>query len=122
MSPESKGGNDDGAALVNEVIKEYPAQDRGEREEWAAHVGWHRKENIRQKLRGTNINKRQWEQSTNSSSLNEDHTKTTLVPPPSTYSGAVYSKVFLLLFIIVGFLRFFQTTRHQFTKRGRKTR
>ena len=34
---------DDGAALVQEILREAPKEERGVREEWAAHVGWHRK-------------------------------------------------------------------------------
>jgi hypothetical protein len=41
---------DDGAALVEQVIQENPPEGRGVRDEWAGRVGWHRKENSR--LRG----------------------------------------------------------------------
>ena len=37
---------DDGAALVQQVIEENPPEDVGVREEWAAHVGWHRREDV----------------------------------------------------------------------------
>lgn len=40
---------DDGAALVREILEEFPAENRGEREEWQSHVGWHRKEDLRAK-------------------------------------------------------------------------
>ncbi|KAG7338990.1 two component regulator [Nitzschia inconspicua] len=33
--------------LVEEVLREFPPEERGEREEWNQQVGWHRKENIR---------------------------------------------------------------------------
>ena len=33
--------------LVNEVLRDFPPEERGEREEWKEHVGWHRQENIR---------------------------------------------------------------------------
>lgn len=33
--------------LVEEVLRDFPPEERGEREEWADQVGWHRKENIR---------------------------------------------------------------------------
>jgi hypothetical protein len=32
--------------LVNEVLHDLPAEERGERPEWQAEVGWHRKEDI----------------------------------------------------------------------------
>ena len=35
---------DDGAALVREVLEELPMEDKGEREEWKLHQGWHRRE------------------------------------------------------------------------------
>lgn len=38
---------DDGAALVQEVVDENPPEEQGVREEWRGQVGWHRKENIR---------------------------------------------------------------------------
>uniref|UniRef100_A0A7S2EJM6 Uncharacterized protein n=1 Tax=Trieres chinensis TaxID=1514140 RepID=A0A7S2EJM6_TRICV len=38
---------DDGSQLVQEVLKELPPEEKGEREEWAGHVGWHRKEEVR---------------------------------------------------------------------------
>ena len=37
---------DDTAALLREVLEEYPAEEQGHREEWGQHVGWHRKEDI----------------------------------------------------------------------------
>lgn len=42
--------------LVREVLEDNPAEDRGERDEWAAHEGWHRKEDIRgpKHVRGAN--------------------------------------------------------------------
>jgi hypothetical protein len=33
--------------LVKEVLGEFPPEEKGERDEWNEHVGWHRKENIR---------------------------------------------------------------------------
>jgi hypothetical protein len=54
---------DDGAALVQEIIQENPPEDRGERDEWAQRVGWHRKEDVlllgggRGGLRGGNRHK-----------------------------------------------------------------
>mmetsp|Transcript_2176 Transcript_2176/g.4015 ORF Transcript_2176/g.4015 Transcript_2176/m.4015 type:complete len:133 (-) Transcript_2176:138-536(-) len=33
--------------LVQEVLKEFPPEEKGEREEWNRHVGWHRQEDIR---------------------------------------------------------------------------
>ena len=33
--------------LVKEVLSEFPPDERGERQEWNQHVGWHRRENIR---------------------------------------------------------------------------
>ena len=33
--------------LVREVLEDNPAEDRGVRDEWAAHIGWHRKEDVR---------------------------------------------------------------------------
>jgi hypothetical protein len=33
--------------LVKEVLRELPPEEKGERDEWNQHVGWHRKENIR---------------------------------------------------------------------------
>ena len=38
---------DDGADLVNEIIKEFPPEEKGERVEWADHAGWNRRENVR---------------------------------------------------------------------------
>jgi hypothetical protein len=35
---------DDGAALVQEVLEELPMENKGEREEWKVHQGWHRRE------------------------------------------------------------------------------
>lgn len=32
--------------IVQQVLAENPPEDRGERDEWANHVGWHRKEDI----------------------------------------------------------------------------
>lgn len=46
LAASAVGGNDDGAALVREVLAEAPSVDRGEREEWSSHEGWHRKENV----------------------------------------------------------------------------
>ena len=46
LAASAAGGNDDGAALVLEVIAEAPSVDRGEREEWGSHEGWHRKESL----------------------------------------------------------------------------
>lgn len=48
--------DDDGASLVSEVVKENPPEEKGEREEWDLHIGWHQKEDVRQNkhaLRGT---------------------------------------------------------------------
>jgi hypothetical protein len=39
-------GDDDGEALVREVLSENPAEKRGEREEWKRRQGWHRKEDV----------------------------------------------------------------------------
>ena len=36
--------------LVREVLREFPPEERGEREEWKDHVGWHRRENIRKRV------------------------------------------------------------------------
>jgi hypothetical protein len=36
--------DDDEEKLVQQVLAENPPEDRGERDEWAKHVGWHRKE------------------------------------------------------------------------------
>lgn len=40
------GTNDDGEALVQQVLNENPAKDQGVRDEWKDQVGWHRKEDI----------------------------------------------------------------------------
>lgn len=48
--------DDDGEELVAQVISENAAEEQGIREEWAEHVGWHRKEDIfgsRGRLRGS---------------------------------------------------------------------
>jgi len=48
--PENKTESalaDDGEALVQEVLRDVPLEDKGEREEWKSHVGWHRKEDMR---------------------------------------------------------------------------
>ncbi|CAB9515645.1 expressed unknown protein [Seminavis robusta] len=44
---------DDGELLVQEVIAENPVEERGIREEWAQHVGWHRTEDVH--LRGGDV-------------------------------------------------------------------
>jgi hypothetical protein len=36
--------DDDEEKLVQQVLAENPPEDRGKRDEWANHVGWHRKE------------------------------------------------------------------------------
>jgi hypothetical protein len=36
--------------LVKEVLRDFPPEEKGEREEWKDHVGWHRKENIRKRI------------------------------------------------------------------------
>ena len=36
--------------LVREVLRDFPPEERGERDEWKEHVGWHRKENIRKRV------------------------------------------------------------------------
>lgn len=41
---------DDGESLVQQVLAENPPEERGVRDEWNGHVGWHRKENVQ--LRG----------------------------------------------------------------------
>ena len=41
--------NDDGAALVKEVLEENPPVTRGVREEWRRHSGWHRREDVHAK-------------------------------------------------------------------------
>jgi hypothetical protein len=46
------GIDDDGEALVQQVLAENPVQERGERQEWKHQVGWHRKEDIIGGLRG----------------------------------------------------------------------
>ena len=46
MGSKNKDETDDSAALVQEVLEELPAEDRGEREEWAHHEGWHRREDV----------------------------------------------------------------------------
>lgn len=33
--------------IVQEVLRDFPPEDRGLRSEWHEHVGWHRKENLR---------------------------------------------------------------------------
>ena len=38
--------DDDEERLVHEVIAEDAARGRGVRDEWAQHVGWHRKEDV----------------------------------------------------------------------------
>eukprot|EP00977_Amphora_coffeiformis_P018450 scaffold6503_cov99-Amphora_coffeaeformis.AAC.4 len=38
--------DDEVKKLVQEVIAENPVEEKGEREEWAARVGWHRKEDV----------------------------------------------------------------------------
>jgi hypothetical protein len=37
---------DDGIALLKEVLEENPPEERGVRDEWTNQVGWHRKEDI----------------------------------------------------------------------------
>ena len=39
--------DDDGERLVQQILAENPPDERGERDEWAAHVGWHRREDTR---------------------------------------------------------------------------
>mmetsp|Transcript_6712 Transcript_6712/g.14671 ORF Transcript_6712/g.14671 Transcript_6712/m.14671 type:complete len:177 (-) Transcript_6712:61-591(-) len=41
---EEASADDDEERLVQQVLEENPPEERGERDEWAAHVGWHRKE------------------------------------------------------------------------------
>lgn len=38
--------DDDEEKLVQQVLAENPPEDKGERDEWAKHVGWHRREDI----------------------------------------------------------------------------
>jgi hypothetical protein len=35
--------------LVSEVLRDLPAEEKGERDEWNQQVGWHRKENVRKR-------------------------------------------------------------------------
>ena len=76
MNNKSNDNNDDGSALVNEVIEENPPRERGERNEWNEHVGWHRKEVVRKntlKLRGS-VQKRRQQQNLNSTiSIKDKH-------------------------------------------------
>jgi hypothetical protein len=44
--------DDDGQALVQEVLHDFPPEERGERPEWEDRVGWHRKEDTHKKIRG----------------------------------------------------------------------
>jgi len=46
---EAGGNEDDGAALMKQVLEENPPEERGVRDEWVGHVGWHRKENVRKR-------------------------------------------------------------------------
>jgi hypothetical protein len=39
---EKRPPDDDEEKLVQQVLAENPPEDRGERDEWANHVGWHR--------------------------------------------------------------------------------
>lgn len=42
-----EGDEVDQEELVQQVLREFPPEERGERDEWTQQVGWHRKENIR---------------------------------------------------------------------------
>ena len=48
-SDSSAVADDDGAALVKEVLEENPPVTRGVREEWRRHSGWHRREDVHAK-------------------------------------------------------------------------
>jgi hypothetical protein len=42
-------GEEENESLVAEVLRDFPAEEKGEREEWNQHIGWHRQENIHDK-------------------------------------------------------------------------
>jgi hypothetical protein len=46
LLPAVVASDDDGEALVRELLSEIPVEEKGEREEWASHQGWHRKEDV----------------------------------------------------------------------------
>jgi hypothetical protein len=46
MTNNDNNEEDDGAALVQQILQENPPDERGVRDEWEGHVGWHRKEDI----------------------------------------------------------------------------
>lgn len=54
MTPPDNN-DDDVEKLVQQVLAENPVEDRGVREEWNEHVGWHRKEDVSSGLRGGGV-------------------------------------------------------------------
>ena len=60
---ENRPNDDDEESLVEEVLHDFPPDERGERPEWKDHVGWHRKEDIlpgHDRGGGAGIKRGQW--------------------------------------------------------------
>ena len=128
MNHKNNNNNgDDGAALINEVIEENPPRERGERDEWSEHVGWHRKEVFRKdntlKLRGSTQKRRQQQSLNLTIPIHDNHT---LDNSKKELSFALHDFYKLAPFLVIGtlFLRILMIflCKRQEIGNGRKSR
>eukprot|EP00587_Corethron_hystrix_P011540 CAMPEP_0113310514 /NCGR_PEP_ID=MMETSP0010_2-20120614/8132_1 /TAXON_ID=216773 ORGANISM="Corethron hystrix, Strain 308" /NCGR_SAMPLE_ID=MMETSP0010_2 /ASSEMBLY_ACC=CAM_ASM_000155 /LENGTH=100 /DNA_ID=CAMNT_0000165991 /DNA_START=159 /DNA_END=458 /DNA_ORIENTATION=+ /assembly_acc=CAM_ASM_000155 len=97
---EEKDESDIAEQLVQEVLREFPPEEQGKREEWNQHVGWHRREDVHAPLRG-NLRKRQ--------SLSSGYAAVSLASPESVVSSRAAEINSPLIPKMIGWIPVFQT-------------
>jgi hypothetical protein len=113
---------DDGIALVKEVLEDNPPEERGVRDEWKHQVGWHRKEDINpgastNQLRGSAPSRRPQQEKENGI-VNADPT-TSLKP---SASRTAFGLLTMAAFVACILMAMSKLCRHRFPLHGVRTK